>query len=182
MLLDYIDKTVNKLIRKYKTRNPYEICDALGIHVRLLDLGVNCKAYYLPVSRIRNIVLSTRVSEPLRRVLVAHELGHDRLHYEIALLQGFHEMEMFDFIKPTEFQANMFAAELLLDDTELFDLFNDSDSSFFGIARELDVPAALLDFKFRMLKHKGYRISPPYIVNSDFLKNEIDDYSDDEDV
>ena len=36
------------------------------------------------------------------------------------------------------------------------------------------MPAALLDFKFRVLKHKGYRIEAPYIAHGDFLKNEIE--------
>jgi Zn-dependent peptidase ImmA (M78 family) len=106
--------------------------------------------------------------------LAAHELGHDRLHKEIALLKGFQEVELFDMASPVEYEANLFAAEFLIDDQELLELLNDDSKSFFGVARELSVPAALLDFKFRLLKHKGYRIEAPYIANGDFLKNDID--------
>ena len=179
--IDYITREANKLTRKYKTSDPYEICDALGIRIRLKDLGADIKAYYFYQSRIRNIVLNQRVSDVVRRILVAHELGHDRLHKEIAMLKGFQEIELFDRAQPTEYEANLFAAELLIDDNELLDLLNDEDKTFFGVAGELYVPADLLDFKFRVLKHKGYRVHVPHITNGDFLKNDITGCYDDED-
>jgi len=171
--MDYITREANKLTQKYRTRNPYEICDALGVRIRYKDLGQDIKAYYVYISRIRNIVLNTRVSETIQRILAAHELGHDRLHMEIAMLKGFQEIELFDRAVPTEYEANLFASELLIDDDELLALLNDEDASFFGAARELYVPADLLDFKFRVLKHKGYRLNAPYLACGDFLKNDI---------
>lgn len=172
--ISYIAGVADKLRRKYDTRDPYEICDALNVHIRVKDLGTDIKAYYFYHSRIRNIVLNSRVSGTVRRILAAHELGHDRLHKDIAMLKGFQEVELFDMAQPTEYEANIFAAELLIDDNELLELLNDENASFFSAARELYVPAPLLDFKFRVLKHKGYRIEAPYIANGDFLKNEID--------
>jgi len=178
--IGHISRTVNKLSEKYKTRDPYELCDALGVRIRLKDLGTGIKAYYFYQSRIRSIVLNCRVSEPIRRILTAHELGHDRLHKEIAMLKGFQEIELFDMERPAEYEANVFAAELLIEDKELLELLNDDDRSFFDVARELYIPAALLDFKFRVLKHKGYRIEAPYIANGDFLKNDIEGCFDEE--
>ena len=172
--IGYISRAVEKLSRKYKTRDPYELCDALGVRIRLKDLGTGIKAYYFYQSRIRNIVLNSRVAEPIRRILLGHELEHDRLHMEMAMLKGFQEIELFDKTLPAEYEANIFAAELLIDDKELLKLLNDEDKSFFGVARELSVPAPLLDFKFRVLKHKGYRIEAPYIANGDFLKDDFD--------
>jgi Zn-dependent peptidase ImmA (M78 family) len=165
---------VDELTRKFDTRDPYELCRELGVCIRYKDLGQDIKAYYFYQSRIRNIIINTRVSEIVRRILVSHELGHDRLHKEIAMLKGFQEIELFNRATPAEFEANLFAAELLINDGELLKLLNDEDKTFFGVARELYVPAELLDFKFRVLKHKGYRIQAPYIANADFLKNEID--------
>jgi len=172
--IDYISRVVENLTVRFKTRNPYEICDTLGIKIRYKDLGTDIKAYYFYQSRIRNIVLNQRVSAAVRKILVAHELGHDRLHKEIAMLKGFQEMGLFDSAYPAEYEANLFAAELLVDDGELLGLLNDEDISFFGVARELYIPAELLDFKFRVLKHKGYRVNAPHFANGDFLKNDID--------
>ena len=171
--IGYIADVAEKLTRKYDTRNPYEICDALGVRIRLKDLGTGIKAYYFYQSRIRNIVLNSQVSDTIRRILVAHELGHDRLHRNIAMLKGFQEVELFDMAQPAEYEANIFAAELLVDDDEILGILNDENVSFFGAAKKLYVPAALLDFKFRVLKHKGCRIEAPYITQGDFLKNDI---------
>jgi len=165
----YIADEVKKLTGKYQTRDPRKLCDALGIRMCIRDLGTDIKAYYYYQSRIRNIVVSNRVSEALQRIMIAHELGHDRLHKQIAMLKGFQEIELFDLTIPTEFEANIFAAELLIDDEELIEMLNDDDKSFFGVARELCVPADLLDFKFRVLKHKGYRVEAAYMANKDFL-------------
>lgn len=178
--MDCIIRVANTLTHKYQTRNPYELCDALGVRIRLKDLGTDIKAYYFYHSRIRNIVLNTRVSETIRRILVAHELGHDRLHQQIAMLKGFQEIELFNMAQPAEYEANIFAAEVLIDDDELLELLNDRDKSFFDVARELYIPAPLLDFKFRVLKNKGYRIEAPYIANGDFLKNDIEGCYDSE--
>lgn len=172
--IDYISGMAEKLTRKYETRDPYRICGQLGVSIRFKDLGTDIKAYYFFQSRIRNIVINNRVSEVVQKILVAHELGHERLHREMAMLKGFQEVELFDMANPAEYEANLFAAELLIDDKELLELLNDSESSFFGVAKELNIPAALLDFKFRVLKYKGYRIEAPYIAHGDFLKNDIE--------
>ena len=178
--IDHIAKVVEALSRKYHTRDPSELCKELGIRIRLKDLETELKAYYYCQSRIRNIVVNFRVSEIVRRILMAHELGHDQLHNKIALAKGFQEVGLFNMTIPTEYEANVFAAELLIDDVELLGLIKDENSSFFGMAKELYVPAGLLDFKFRILKRKGYSIEAPHIANGDFLKNDIDGCFDDE--
>jgi Zn-dependent peptidase ImmA (M78 family) len=172
--VSHIVTVVEGLLRTYQTRDPYELCDALGIRIRLKDLGTDIKAYYFYQSRIRNIVLNNRVSEIVRRILAAHELGHDRLHREIAFLKGFQEIELFDMTLPAEYEANLFAAELLIDDQELLERLNDNSKSFFSVAKELNIPADLLDFKFRVLKHKGCRLEIPYIAHGGFLNKTID--------
>ena len=172
--LDYISREANKLVHELHTRDPYEICNALGIYVRQHDLGTEIKAYYFYQSRIRNIVINYNVNAALQRILVAHELGHDRLHKETAMMKGFQEFELFNRTNPTEYEANIFAAEVLIDDDELLDLFNRDDMGFFDVASELYVPAGLLDFKLRVLKYKGYRIEAPYIANGDFLKYDVE--------
>ena len=171
--ISYITSEVERLIKKHDTRNPLELCKAMDIQVRYKDLDNSIKAYFVVISRIKNIVINNRIHSTVQRILLAHELGHAVLHQEIALLRGFQELELFDTHDPTEYEANLFAAELLIEDCELLELLNDSDKSFFGVARELYVPAELLDFKFRVMKKKGYRIEAPYVSRSDFLKYDV---------
>jgi Zn-dependent peptidase ImmA (M78 family) len=115
-------------------------------------------------------VINNNVADILRRIICAHELGHAVLHCELAMMNSFQEMELFDATQPAEYEANLFAAELLIPDNKLLELLNDYSKSFFGVASELYVPAELLDFKFRVLKNKGYRIEPPLLSQSNFLK------------
>lgn len=172
--IDYIVRIANGLSDKYHSRDPFYVCKELGIRLRYKDLGHEIKAFYFYQSRIRNIVLNTNVSEITSRILVAHELGHDRLHKNLAMLKGLQEIKLFDKAQPIEYEANLFAAEFLIEDNELLKLLNDKDKTFFDIAKELCIPADLLDFKFRVMKHKGYRVQAPYTAVGNFLKNSID--------
>lgn len=167
----YISEKVAKIVRKHDTRNPFIICKEMNIRIRYKDLGNSIKAFYFCQSRIKNIVINNRLNEAAQRILCAHELGHAILHGELATMRGFQEFELFDAIIPTEYEANLFAAELLIDDRILLELLNDSGKSFFSVATELYVPAELLDFKFRVLKNKGYRIESPIFSKANFLKN-----------
>lgn len=173
-----ISSVIERLTQKYHTRDPFTICQMMDIKIRYMDLGLTIKAYYFYQSRIKNIVINSRAGEIIQKVLCAHELGHAILHTDLATMKGFHELELFDNTSVTEYEANLFAAELIIPDDDLFELLNDKDKSFFGISQELCIPSELLDFKFRILKNKGYHMEAPYIAQSNFLKNDIDGYFD----
>ncbi len=174
-----ITQAVCKIIKKHRTRDPFEICFALDINVHRMVLGPALKAYYFYHSRIKNIVINADASDVIQRVLCAHELGHAVLHGKLAAMRGFHELTLYDSVSQTEYEANLFAAELLIDDEELFTLLKSDGTSFYSIAKELYVPPELLDFKFRALNDKGFNVQAPYIAQSDFLKNDIHGCFDD---
>ncbi|MDR1892973.1 MAG: ImmA/IrrE family metallo-endopeptidase, partial [Oscillospiraceae bacterium] len=165
--MDYISAVVKQLIEKHETRDPERLCRYLGIKIRYKDCDNLLKAYFITIARIKNIVINSRIGESMRLILLAHELGHAVLHSELAVLKGFQEFELFDSTIPAEYEANLFAAELLIEDNGVLELMNNDDKSFFGVARELNVPTELLDFKFRVMKRKGYRLEAPYIANGD---------------
>lgn len=52
----------------------------------------------------------------------------------------------------------------------VLEVLND-DMFFFQAAKTLYVPFELLDFKFRILKRRGYKVESPITANGDFLKN-----------
>lgn len=172
MFTDFITSQANRLIHKYGTRDPYRLCEALGIRVRMLDLQRKIRGYYFYQSRIETIVIDEDMPELFRRILVAHELGHAVLHREAAMLKGFAEPDFplaCDKNDICERDANLFAAELLLDDAEVLDCL--SEHTFFETAAELNVPAALLDYKFYIMQKKGYALSDMALARPDFLKN-----------
>jgi Zn-dependent peptidase ImmA (M78 family) len=171
-----IIETVEKLIKKYDTRDPYELCKCLGIKIHFYDMEKKLKGFFFYQSRQKNIVIDSNVNDILERILVAHELGHAVLHTQIAMMKGFQEMEVLDGSSLEEDEANFFAAELLLEDSEVLELL--SEYSFFETAKQLYVPAALLDYKFSLLHEKGELVNPMYIRKSDFLKDDLGDYDD----
>lgn len=168
---DYISNRVEGIVKKYRTRDPFELCEDMGIGVRYRDLGEQLKGFFFYQSRIKTIVLNSRTDEMLHRALCAHELGHAVLHSELlTAMRSFHELELFDSAMPTEYEANIFAAELLISDSALTELLSGAEYSVFQAASILRVPIELLDFKFRAMKSRGYEIDPLYLANSDFLK------------
>lgn len=89
------------------------------------------------------------------------------LHTNITA--AFHEFTLFDDTDRQEYEANLFAAELLLSDDCVLNALNE-DQFFFQAAKALYVPAELLDFKFRVMKRKGYKLESPIVSHGNFLK------------
>ena len=174
---EHIIETVDKLVRKYHTRDPYELCQLLGIKIHYYDLQKKLKGFFYYQSRQKNIVIDHNVNGILERILVAHELGHAVLHTKIAMMHGFQEMEVFDDRSIEENEANFFAAELLLEDGEVLECL--SEHTFFETAKMLYVPAALLDYKFSLLHEKGELVNSMYIRKADFLKEDLHAYDND---
>lgn len=174
---EHIIETVDKLVRKYHTRDHYELCQLLGIKIHYYDLQKKLKGFFYYQSRQKNIVIDHNVNGILERILVAHELGHAVLHTKIAMMHGFQEMEVFDDRSIEENEANFFAAELLLEDGEVLECL--SEHTFFETAKMLYVPAALLDYKFSLLHEKGELVNSMYIRKADFLKEDLHAYDND---
>lgn len=169
--INHIICQVSNLMNRYRTRNPFELCNCLHIRISYKNLGTDVRAYFFCQSRIKNVVLSADESEEMRRILCAHELGHAILHEKIARKHGFAETGLFNCTSVTEDEANIFAAELLIDDNDLLRLAKDSEKTFFDIAKELYVPVELLDVKCHILKSKNFPVNQMYIYQTKFLKS-----------
>ena len=173
-MTQHIRQEVSRLKRKYKTKDPYELCRDLKIILLYQAMGNFmgcCKGFIYVRARKVSITLNSDLSEALQRIILAHELGHAVLHRSSVGIRGFHDFQLFDETSHLEYEANIFAAELLLDDSDVLEVLND-DTSFFGAALMLYVPVELLDFKWRVLKRNGYKIGDsPITVCGDFLKD-----------
>lgn len=168
-MIDLISSKIKRLIKKYDETDPFRLCEHLGILVFFEELSPKLKGYFFQQFRIKIIIINSKLSEDLQRIICAHELGHAILHKDLAAKNTLNDFALFDTVTKPEFEANLFAAELLISDEAVIERLND-DLSFFGVASALYVPAELLDFKFRILKHKGYRLEAPLYARGDFLK------------
>ncbi len=111
---------VDKLLAKYKTRDPFRIARQCGIELIVKELGA-LKGFYKVIYRNPFIFLNKSLPAAMARLVCAHELGHHFLHREFAAF-GFEETSLFSPASRREYEANLFAAELLISDREIREL------------------------------------------------------------
>ncbi len=162
-----------RLKKRYgKERDPFRLCEQLGFLVNPLDLGKGedaIKALIVECCRIKCITYNTNLSEELLRPTIFHECGHGLLH-PIGLF-GYTDITLYDESSRKEKEANLFCAEYMLEDDEVLEALN-ADLTFFSAAKALSVPAELLDFKFRLLKWKGYKLGEsPIYARANYLND-----------
>lgn len=166
MSIDYIITSAEDIISNYGGRNIYETAENSGAKVWFRPLG-QLKGFYVFENGRRYIVVNNQLNESMRRLVCAHELGHDTLHRELSI-GGIRESTMFLSNNKTEREANLFAAEMLLSDkTVLSELAYNSDPE--TASYNLNVPVELLEYKLEILAHKGHEVNF-CSVNSDFLR------------
>lgn len=113
---DEIKKIVKKLVKKYKTRNPFEIADKLGIWIYVIDLG-NTKGHYIYAKRKKVIFVNNKLTDNEILFSIAHELGHALLHVKSNVY--FNSANTFFNQNKHEIEADTFAAELCINDSIL---------------------------------------------------------------
>ena len=174
MNMEQISNEVAEIKRRYDETDPFRLCMAMSIQVLYESMGKDsdaCKGFFMENCRIRTITLNSDLPKVIQRIILTHEIGHAVMHRKSTGLHAFHEFGLFDEASQMEYEANLFAAEFLLEDQDVFETLN-RDISFFGAAASLYVPAELLDFKFRVMKRKGYKlIDPPLMAQSNFLRD-----------
>lgn len=139
-----IRKSAADAVRQYSTRDPFTL--ALEMHIELLvrELGT-LKGFYKDVYGTPFIFLSRHLSRGEATLVCAHELGHHLLHRQFAAF-GFEEVSVFSPASRREYEANLFAAELLLDTKEVFDAAR-AGCTAAQIAAELGADVRLVELK-----------------------------------
>lgn len=107
-----IDQTLEKLVNKYGTRDPFKLAKEMNIPVLIEDLG-EIYGYYNKIKRIQMIHLNSRSSERKRLYTCAHELGHAICHPD----ENTPQLSVDSIVSELkiEKEANYFATNLLID-------------------------------------------------------------------
>lgn len=105
---------VKNLIKRYKTNDPFKLCNYLGIIVIFADLG-DIKGYSVKRLRKKLICINENLSDFAKKLVCAHELGHCLYHQldDITFLINNTKVIRKSYL---EEEANQFAVELLYDE------------------------------------------------------------------
>ena len=163
-----IAKTAEDFARKYGTRNPFKIAQQKGVHVKYRDDYKKLKGMYLVVLNNRFIYINSTLDESKQKIVCAHELGHDTLHRSEAEKAFIQEFELYDMNTRREYEANVFAASLLLSDAKTLEyIYKGYDTE--RIAQITNTDINLVALKADILIHKGYKLNEQG-YDSKFLK------------
>lgn len=159
----------DKLIRQCDTRDPFQIAEQLGIQILFCDDFSPLKGMYRVIKRNRFIFINKNLHEPMQILVCAHEIAHDQLHRPLGMSNGLQEFTFYDMTSQPEFEANIVAADILLDSDEILEYIYDYQFTVNQIARAMYTDPNLVALKIRSLNHKGHSI-PEQFYRSDFLK------------
>lgn len=144
---DKIQKLVNDLYRKHKTRNPFELAENLGLIIitQELDPSIHGAYYY----KVRNgiICINSIYSEEHQQYVLAHEIGHYLLHRKLNI--KFLQCTTFYSKDKFEKQANMFAAEYLISD-KLLEQYTTIDE----LSQREGIPKEIVKLKYEMYSYR----------------------------
>lgn len=130
-------RIADSLVRKYRTRDPFRLADALGyVVIRIPLQGI--RGFYQYVQRCYVIYIDSALGERDARFVCAHEIGHALMH------RGYNRIFMDSHTYfPTnryEIESNRFAVDLLFDDDDLRDLLEypvQLAADYMGVSTEL---------------------------------------------
>ena len=167
MIIENIMRSVGRLVRQCETNDPFRIARETGAEIFFRDLG-KLKGMYACIKRNRYIVVNQNMGAWLQKLVCAHELGHDQLHRELAVNRWMQEFMIYNMNQRPEYEANVFAAELLLRDGDMLEL-SDGGLDVEQIARAMYSDVNLVALKLGLLSQKGHRFRQ-FDYKSDFLK------------
>ena len=158
-----------RLVRRCGTRDPFEIARQLGVEVLFCPDFGSMKGMYCVVKRTRFILIKRELTPQMQRIVCAHELGHDQLHRDLAKNGALQEFMLYDMTTKPEYEANIVAAEILLDTDEVLDYVYNFGYTSEQIAKAMSTDINLVALKVAHLaeSNRGLR---PIEHRADFLK------------
>lgn len=149
--IERIRNVCDEVLAKHGTRNPFAIAAAEGIPVTSCPDFKKLQGMYKVILGRRFIFLNGNLSRRDARLVLAHELGHDFLHREMAEGSVVQDYFILDMALKPEYQANLFAAHLLISSDKLTDAIaggadRDAAAALFHVSPEW------IDLKMRILE------------------------------
>jgi len=167
--MEYIKILADELVKKYNTRDPFEVIEGEGIHLIFNYEFTDLKGFYSVMNKKRYIVINGNLNDSTKKTVAAHELGHDLLHRCFSENSILSEISLFDLDKRQEYEANLFAADFLISDEEILSAAKNGNSVF-ETAELLSKDVNLVNIKLKSMNNRGFHLNMGLNIASDFLK------------
>lgn len=165
-----IFKQANDLVRQCRTRNVEYIIHDLGIQIYYEDGFSDLLGMYTFRWNHRMIFMNARINGYLKRMVLAHELGHDQRHRDIAKAgKSLKEFNLFSMRDTTEYEANAFASHILLENDEVYSLARQG-YDVVSIAQMLGADINLMLIKLQEMNQLEYELKVPMRGDPYFFK------------
>lgn len=146
------------LVEKFSSRNPFVIAEGLGLQVLFTPLS-RLKGVYKVINGVGFIILNQNDCEEINKLVCAHELGHHVIHREFAENNMIRESVIYDLSRKYELEANVFAAQLLIDDKVIIEYIKEG-FDIEKIAKLTETDPNLIAIKCSLLINQGYDFIP----------------------
>ena len=165
----YVYQKVEKLVRKHGTRDPFELLDALRVQVRFYFDLHRTKGFSRYFLRQYFVGINGNLPKEEQRIVAAHELGHIVLHAEALRDSPLFDTAVYDKRSSTEYEANLFAADLLLRDEDVTEAAGRPETDLESLCLSLGTTPGLMNFKLRSMYRRGIGIPAAAECDSRFL-------------
>ena len=165
----YIYNETEKLVKKFRTRDPFEILEGIHIVVGETSRYQKLKGYCFMSCQTIYVMISSFLSEEEKKIVAAHELGHIILHRAQLKMAPMKDDTLYSMMDNTEYQANLFAADLLLEDSDIAEMAQDENFDYFSLCSTLNTSPELMSFKLYSLIKRGQAYHMPLELQSNFL-------------
>ena len=173
VIRDLIFSEVEHVLKKYKTRDPYQLLDAIGAVTKFSYAypADGLKGYCTILHRIPYAVINGNLDDDDKKVATGHEAAHLIIHRKQIMaspVKAMRDFNLYDSSGRIENEANFFLADFITSDDDVLEVI-EYVYDYFAAARELRVPAPLLAFKLYSMMRRGYKVRNPWTWTASFL-------------
>lgn len=166
-----IYQKAKSIVRRCQTRDTLKIARELGIYVHYVSDFNDLLGMYTYRHKERHILLNSNMEHFVTQMVCGHEIGHDLFHRDLAKGdQPLPEFVLFDMRTKHEYEANAFAAHLIIDDDEMIEYLQQG-YDVVQLSQQMNTNINLMLIKLNEMNRMGCRFNVPYMPPSDFLKN-----------
>lgn len=155
-----IHRIAQSMIKSEGTNDPFILAQRRGIEVLFCSGFGSLKGMFRVIKKVPFIFINKDMDEYQQTLVCAHELGHAVLHREYAMNNPVQEYTLYDMQSKPEYEANIFAASLLIDVEELTDYIYTYNYSAEQIARAMGTDINLIALMIAYLIEIGYDLRP----------------------